>query len=427
MPTQDFERLLFHDVARLVVVVDTDDELVGDRLPREPRGWATGTPSCRWPSSRRFLGSGLIVQGAMLFVDECLASFDLRKIYLNLTEDSFARLGGALRQAAITEGVLRDHFQINGRRQDLVVAAITPASFVDGLRRSPLAQAHVAGRVDVPRPPRRPPSRRRSSRRPPPHLEELDERCAQGVGLEPGDLHDDLDLRADLHLDSMAMLEVLCLLDDLAGPRGADRGADGHGHRRRPPPPGPAPGRPTRPRRAVGHRVGMKALIPLDAFRAGDLGEICVSTGVPTGDRVVVRARYLPRWPLVALAGCALGHPGGLGPAGADRAGASRAPCPVPAKRSAGSAAADGSAGSVTLAVVVIGGAGAIWAASRIPEGLTAALAGWRWWWPPGSRWAPRCARPDPSWPGSIAPGQTVILDGVSPAFAAAQTNHRRP
>ena len=216
VPTQDFERLLFHDVAKLVVVVDLDDQLVGlASLGNLEMG--DGHAELSVAEFPRFLGSGLIVQGAMLFVDECLASFGLRKIYLNLTEDSFARLGGALRQAAVTEGVLRDHFQINGRRQDLLVAAITPASFVDSLRRSPLAQAMSPnGWTCLDRPPAAVGGGPASPERPA-SVDELDRHCAQAAGLETGDLDDDLDLRADLHLDSMTMLEVLCLLDDIAG------------------------------------------------------------------------------------------------------------------------------------------------------------------------------------------------------------------
>ncbi len=216
VPIHDFERLLFHDVARLVVVVDLDDELVGvASLGNLEAG--DGHAELSVAEFSRFLGSGLIVQGAMLFVDECLSSFDLRKIYLNLTEDSFARLGGALRQAAITEGVLRDHFRINGRRQDLVVAAITRASFAESLRRSPLAQAMSPTGWTCLDDPAIPSVGGASGATSPRPLEELDEHCAQAAGLEPGGLRDDLDLRADLHLDSMAMLEMLCLLDDLAG------------------------------------------------------------------------------------------------------------------------------------------------------------------------------------------------------------------
>ncbi len=215
VPFQDFERLLFHDVVRLVVVLDTDEQLVGiAALGNLESG--DGHAELSVAEFPPFLGSGLIVQGAMLFVDECFATFPLRKIYLNLTDDSCGQLGGALRQAAITEGVLHDHFRINGRRQNLVVAAVTPSSFVDGLRASALVRAmspngwiSLGGPVPTPDD--------ESAQLRPESVDELDRRCADAVGLEPDDLRDDLDLRRDLHLDSMAMLELLCVLDALAG------------------------------------------------------------------------------------------------------------------------------------------------------------------------------------------------------------------
>jgi acyl carrier protein/RimJ/RimL family protein N-acetyltransferase len=215
VPSSDFERLLFHDVARLAVVVDAAERLVGvASLTNLETG--DGHAELSVAELAPFLGSGLIVQGAMLFVDECFACFDLRKIYLNLTEDSATRLSGALRQAATTEGTLRDHFHINGRRQDLIVAAITPSSFAASLRSSAVARAMspsgwscLDGSVTDPvngAPARRPQT-----------PDDLDRCWAQVLRLELGTFGDDLDLRTDLGLDSMTMLELLCALDTIAG------------------------------------------------------------------------------------------------------------------------------------------------------------------------------------------------------------------
>ncbi len=168
----------------------------------------------------------------------------------------------------------------------------------------------------------------------------------------------------------------------------------------------------------------MKVLVPLDTFRVGDLGELCVSTGVPTRNRIVVRARYLPRWPLLALLAAPWGILVALGlPVLIGRAATGTLPCSTGAVRRVRRRRRIG--WTVTLAVVVIGGAGATWAAGRIPRGLTVV-------WLAGVVVAVAFALGAALRPaGSILArldraGQTVILDGVSPAFAAAQADHRR-
>ena len=171
----------------------------------------------------------------------------------------------------------------------------------------------------------------------------------------------------------------------------------------------------------------MRALVALDAFQAGDLGARCVSTGVPTTDRIAVRAQYLPRWPLVALLAAPWGIPVALGlPVLIGRTVTGALPCSreavsrVRCRRRIGWA--------LTLAVVLIGAVGSIWAGSRMPRTLTVA---WLVAVVVAAGFALRGAlRPA----GSVLArldraGQIVILDGVSSAFAAAQTHDapRRP
>jgi RimJ/RimL family protein N-acetyltransferase/acyl carrier protein len=220
VPVGDFERLLFQGVSRLTVVVDNDDHLVGVTSLGNVEG-GDGHAELSVAEMPPFLGSGLILQGAMLFVDECLATMGLRKIYLNLTEDSANRLSSALQHAATIEGVLRDHFLINGRRQDMVVAAVTRSGFVEALERSATVRAMsptgwrcLDGVASGPGGSL--PESDSST------IRELEQRTAAALGLDPdlgelGDPGDELDLRSDLNLDSMAMLELLCLLDEFAG------------------------------------------------------------------------------------------------------------------------------------------------------------------------------------------------------------------
>jgi len=220
VPIGDFERLLFHGVSRLTVVVDHDERLVGVTSLGNVEG-GDGHAELSVAEIPPFLGSGLILQGAMLFVDECLATMGLRKIYLNLTEDSADRLSSALEHAATIEGVLRDHFLINGRRQDMVVAAVTRSTLVQALERSATLRAMSPGgwrclNTEALGSERSVPQAASSTMR------ALEERAAATLGLDPdlgelGGPGDDLDLREDLHVDSLAMLELLCQLDDFAG------------------------------------------------------------------------------------------------------------------------------------------------------------------------------------------------------------------
>ncbi len=165
----------------------------------------------------------------------------------------------------------------------------------------------------------------------------------------------------------------------------------------------------------------MRAVVAREAFQAGDLGERCVCTGVPTTDRAVVQARYLPRWPLWALLAAPWGIPVALGLTlliGRHVTGV--VPCSRQAARLVRRRRRVG--WMLTLAVVVIGGAVARWAGSRLPGDLTVAwllaVAG-------GFALALRASlRPA----GSILArldrsGRFVILDGVSPVFAAAQAD----
>jgi hypothetical protein len=168
----------------------------------------------------------------------------------------------------------------------------------------------------------------------------------------------------------------------------------------------------------------MRAVVPLDAFRAGELGDRCVSTGVPTTDRAVVRARYLPRWPLLALVAAPWGIPIALGlPLLIGRRAMGVVPC---SREAAGVVRRRRHIGwALTILVVVIGAVGAWWTSRHVPTGMTvvwliaivgavaltlrAALK------PAGSI----LARLDRT-------GRTVILDGVSPAFIASQSELSR-
>ena len=53
----------------------------------------------------------------------------------------------------------------------------------------------------------------------------------------------------------------------------------------------------------------MKAVVAVESFQSGTLGDHCASTGVVTSDHVRVTARFLPRWPLFALLAAPWGIP----------------------------------------------------------------------------------------------------------------------
>jgi hypothetical protein len=53
----------------------------------------------------------------------------------------------------------------------------------------------------------------------------------------------------------------------------------------------------------------MRAVISVESFQSGALGDHCASTGVVTKDHVRMTARFLPRWPLFALLAAPWGIP----------------------------------------------------------------------------------------------------------------------
>ena len=81
-------------------------------------------------ASAAFVGSGLIVEAIVLAIDEAFADLDLVKVGFVLSESSMAAIGAdRLGELLAIEGVLRSHTHLDGRRQDVTIAAIHRAAF----------------------------------------------------------------------------------------------------------------------------------------------------------------------------------------------------------------------------------------------------------------------------------------------------------
>ena len=137
IPLHEWERFLTVGLALGLVAFDDRGALVGlvevrDHDPRDRIAYlsAAATPS--------FLGSGLLVEAIVLAVDEAFASLDLLKVTFILSESSVTALGAdRLSELLAVEGVLRSHTHLEGRRQDVTVAAMHRAAFAEVVRRTP--------------------------------------------------------------------------------------------------------------------------------------------------------------------------------------------------------------------------------------------------------------------------------------------------
>jgi hypothetical protein len=142
---------------------------------------------------------GSAVAGAVLGLDQAFKHFDLRKIYFQTSDPASIAIASAISRFLVVEGILHDHLWIDGQYVDVTISSLTRESFRELLRTEPLARsiqpadgwfcldgAAAATPTDWA------------------HFESLVAALAEPEG-------------AVVHLDSMALLELLSALDDLAG------------------------------------------------------------------------------------------------------------------------------------------------------------------------------------------------------------------
>jgi hypothetical protein len=143
---------------------------------------------------------GSAVASAVLGLDQAFDHLDLRKIYFKTSDAASASIASAMSRFLVTEGVLQKHLWMGGEYVDVTITSLTKASFGELLRTTPLARSIEPAE-----------GWRCLDGSPPPeafdwaHFERL-------VASLPTDDNDNL-----IDLDSMALLEVMAALDDLAG------------------------------------------------------------------------------------------------------------------------------------------------------------------------------------------------------------------
>jgi RimJ/RimL family protein N-acetyltransferase len=130
VPSYELERFLTQGIHRSAVAALRTDprHILGllellDYQPLERRG------EISIATTLKFQGSGLMLEAAALFLDDCFASLRLEKIYSHLAEDSHVRLSSAFTEALSVEGTLRDYLFVGGRLQDVTIASLTRAQF----------------------------------------------------------------------------------------------------------------------------------------------------------------------------------------------------------------------------------------------------------------------------------------------------------
>jgi RimJ/RimL family protein N-acetyltransferase len=130
--SHDFERFLTQGIQRSAVAVRRGDQrlLVGllelldlQLLERRAEVAVAATPDVQ--------SSGLILEAAALFFDDCLTELRLEKLYMNMAAESYTRLASAFNGLLTVEGVLRDYLFVSGRLQDVTVASLTRERFAE--------------------------------------------------------------------------------------------------------------------------------------------------------------------------------------------------------------------------------------------------------------------------------------------------------
>ena len=98
--------------------------------------WAAARTAC--------IGSGLMAEAVILFIDEAFARYELDEVHVVLSEDSRLVLAGTLRDVLQSEGVLKGHPFPKGPPQDVIYASVTRDQFVKHAASNPLMR-RIAG------------------------------------------------------------------------------------------------------------------------------------------------------------------------------------------------------------------------------------------------------------------------------------------
>lgn len=73
-----------------------------------------------------FRGTGLVIEGAIQFLDQCFSTMPLRKVYFTVSRPALDEIGDSLHRIASVEGTLSEHILLNGRFEDVTIFAFTP-------------------------------------------------------------------------------------------------------------------------------------------------------------------------------------------------------------------------------------------------------------------------------------------------------------
>jgi len=152
-----------------------------------------------------YIGSGKLLEGAAIFIDEIFASFPLRKLYVHMTSTTAASVASVLALGFETEGTLRGHLYVEGAFVDVKIASITPAAFATGICGSAVLRSATTEWKGVPH-----------VVTPETDGSDLPGQLRRISGLERPVLPDDR-LVEDLQLDSLGIAEVVALVESCLG------------------------------------------------------------------------------------------------------------------------------------------------------------------------------------------------------------------
>jgi RimJ/RimL family protein N-acetyltransferase len=75
--------------------------------------------------------SGIVLEGAALFIDECFRRFPLRKMYASMSESSSQAVGRGIASYFTMEARLRSHLFLDGVYEDLLIFSTTRSEWIE--------------------------------------------------------------------------------------------------------------------------------------------------------------------------------------------------------------------------------------------------------------------------------------------------------
>ena len=153
-------------------------------------------------SAPQYIRSGAVVDGLIVLVGYLFENWPFRKIYFETIEFNLVQFGSAINRLAVEEGRLEKHIFYDDRYWDVVTAAIYRADWkTNAARLRP---------KDV--------TRNESYSQSSMTLDEFKYYLVAQLDCPSGDISDDARLQDDLGLDSLNMVELGAIIEELCGP-----------------------------------------------------------------------------------------------------------------------------------------------------------------------------------------------------------------